>query len=194
MCLIHHTENYSVSVQCRYLLTKLCTQQHTGLWHTPWLQCCIVHERCLVVVSALSEIWIITPYIDKLHIYSSTVSSFKYTIRSIVCEAYCHLGHLITWSLGHLVTFTFIIATNIWTTSGSRVCFADNYVSCDIFWVPCSAPGCGQWFVWDILMWSDITCAAVSALSGVRSSVICPHNIPTSIIMIRTESSKSFSP
>ena len=33
----------------------------------------------------------------------------KYTIRSIVCEAFCHsvtwsLGHSFTWSLGHLVT------------------------------------------------------------------------------------------
>ena len=36
-------------------------------------------------------------------------NKFKYTIRSIVCEASCHpvtwsLGHLVTWSLGHSVT------------------------------------------------------------------------------------------
>ena len=39
------------------------------------------------------------------------ISEIKYTIRSIVCEASCHLvtrslGHSVTWSLCHLVTLS----------------------------------------------------------------------------------------
>ena len=39
------------------------------------------------------------------------ISEIKYTIRSIVCEAFCHsvtrsLGHSVTWSLCHLVTWS----------------------------------------------------------------------------------------
>ena len=41
-----------------------------------------------------------------------TSYNYKYTIRSIVCEASCHpvtrsLGHSITWSIGHSVTWSF---------------------------------------------------------------------------------------